>query len=387
MFMMLLRRDETERPEPIGYNKEKAARLMKQYNLDVLILTSPENIFYASGLPVLHQEINPILFALRNQYPTIVLIQQDGEEKLVLWDIFDRKLTWIEDVKGCLNPTSALRTLGNFLKKLNIGNSQIGVESTSPLYIQRFLAEKFPLATISIADELLLDMRLVKSDEEIRRITESTRIAERAISNMIDATQIGVSDLELIKIGKRTVIEEGANGWDHFTMSIGESDPEAPGIGLQVQANQLSRFDVGAFYQGYGSDVSRHVYTGEAPSNLKGTIAAIVQVQNACQAAIKPDVDPQEIITLSEQTWREDGRQDTFILMAHSLGLNTEEYHFFDPMKGALKRKFQEGNVFDLEAWTLLKGYGTVGNEDTYVVTSNGCKRISTLDMNIFEKI
>lgn len=384
--MMLLRRDETERPEPIGYNNVKAAKLMQQYNLDALILTSPENTFYASGLPLLHQEINPILFALRNQYPTIVLIQQDGEESLVLWDIFDKKLTWIKDVKGCLNPTSALRALGNFLKKMNIGDSQIGVESTLPFYIQHFLTEKFPSATISIADELLMDMRLIKSDEETRRITESTRIAEQAISNMIEATEIGVSDLELIKVGKRTMIEEGANGWDHFTMSIGESDPEAPGIGLQVQDQQLSRFDIGALYQGYVSDVSRHVYTGAAPPDLKETIEAIVQVQNACQEAIKPNVDPQEIITLSEQTWREAGRQDTFILMAHSLGLNTEEYHFFDPMKGALKRKFQEGNVFDLEAWTLLKGYGTIGNEDTYVVTANGCKRISTLDMNIFEK-
>jgi hypothetical protein len=79
-----------------------------------------------------------------------------------------------------------------------------------------------------------------------------------------------------------------------------------------------------------------------------------------------------------------DGRTDSFIIIAHSLGLQTEEYHFWDPMQGGLDRKFTAGNVLDLEAWTLLKGFGTVGNEDTYKVTKSDCKRISELEMKLF---
>ncbi|MHA1378520.1 MAG: M24 family metallopeptidase [Candidatus Helarchaeota archaeon] len=168
-------------------------------------------------------------------------------------------------------------------------------------------------------------------------------------------------------------------------MSIGDSDPEAPGTGIKVRKNQSLRLDVGALYKGYVSDVNRMVYVGDKiPPDFKNPIDAIIQVQDACQKAIKPAVDPKEILRLAEETWREAGRKDQFIIMGHSIGLKTEEYHFFDPMRSKF-RKFQKGNVLNIEAWTLLKGYGTIGNEDQYVITENGCKRISTLEMKIFQ--
>ena len=384
--MALYRRD-SERPDPIGYDKSKAANLMKQYELDALIVSSPENVFYASGLAVRHHATNPILFALRNQYPSVAIIYADGDESLVVWDIYDRNLTWIKDTRGCLTPKDTLRALKRFLKKRKVTDGTIGIESTLPFYITNFLKGTFPQASLKIGDDLLLDLQLVKSEEEIRRITESTRMAEVAISNMIAATKPGISDLELIQLGKKSILDEGAEGWDHFTFSIGESDPEAPGTGIKVKQNDLVRYDIGAFYQGYVSDVNRYCYVGEnIPPKVKDPVDAIIQVQNACEKAIKPGVDPKEILALSEKTWREAGRQDSFIIMAHSVGLRTEEFHFFDPMHGGQARKFEKGNVLDLEAWTLIQNFGTVGNEDTYVVTETGCKRISTLEMKIFQK-
>lgn len=382
---MQLFKYDTERPKPIGYDKDKASKFMKKHDLDVLILNSPENVFYASGLPVLHQEKNPILFALANQYPTVALIYADGEQSLVLWDIFDKRLTWIKDIKGAVTPKGALRAIISFLRKRKLGSGNIGVESTMPLYQYQGIKNKYPQANIVMNDEILMDMRLTKSEEEIKRINESTRIAEVAIQKMIDATKVGISDIELIQIAKHAVLDEGAEGWDHFTMSLGESDPEAPGIGLKVEPNQITRYDVGALYKGYISDVNRHAYTGTIPKELNDTINAIVQVQNACQKAIKPGSDPKKIMDVAYETWREAGRTDQFIIMAHSLGLKTEEYHFFDPI-GKIGRDFEVGNVFDLEAWTLMKGFGTIGNEDTYVLTKDGCKRISTMEMKVFQK-
>ncbi len=384
---MVLYRRESDRPNPIGYNKEKITKLMKQYEIEALIISSPENVFYTSGLPVRHHAINPILFALRNQYPSIVIIYPDGDESLVVWDIYDRTLTWIPETKGCLTPKDALKALKRILKKRKISAGNVGIDSSFPYYLIEFMKDSFPEITLKPADDLLLDLQLVKSAEEIRRITESTRIAEVAISKMIDATTEGITDTELIQIGKKAMIEEGAEGWDHFTFSIGESDPEAPGTGIKVKSKDLVRYDLGAFYQGYVSDVNRYCYLGDPiPPAVEAPVNAIIEVQNACQKAIKPGVDPKDILALAEQTWHDAGREDSFIIIAHSLGLYTEEYHFFDPMHGGQARKFETGNVLDLEAWTLIQRYGTVGNEDTYVVTESGCKRISSLEMKIFQK-
>ncbi|MHA1268508.1 MAG: M24 family metallopeptidase [Candidatus Helarchaeota archaeon] len=384
--MELYKRDNIEKISPIGYSKENASKLMRKYDLDVLILNSPENVFYASGLPVLHQAKNPILYALRNQYPTIALIFRDGSQALILWDIFDKNLTWIDEIKGCLSPKDALRGLKRIIRKRKLSNAKIGVDDSMPFYQFQYLQENFPNIKFITADNLIIEMRLKKSTEEINRIIESTKITEKTIIEMIKSTKIGITDIELLKIGKLTMINEGAEGWDHFTMSIGESDPEAPGTGIKVMKNQIIRFDIGAMYKGYVSDLSRHVFIGKIPKNLDDTINTIVQVQNACQKSIKPGIDPQEVLKIAEKTWHDAGRTDSFIILIHSLGLRTEEFHFFDPMKGGNSITFQNGNVFDIEIWTLLKGFGTVGNEDTYLIKNNKCTRISTLEMKIYQK-
>ncbi|MEX2724639.1 MAG: hypothetical protein Q6367_012175, partial [Candidatus Freyarchaeota archaeon] len=65
-------------------------------------------------------------------------------------------------------------------------------------------------------------------------------------------------------------------------------------------------------------------------------------------------------------------------------GLQTEEFHWLDVLKGASDRKFVKNAVLDIEAWNLHSKVGLIGNEDTYLVTDSGCKRISKLDMKVF---
>ena len=375
--------------KPIGYDKTKTARLMKENNLDVLVVSTPENVLYASGLPVRQAAKNPILFVLANQYPTIVVIDKDGEESLVVWDLFPKENTWIENVKGISSIKRAVKTVISFIKKTNIENPVIGIESLMPYYQFEALQNAFPNADINakIGDKMLMDMRLSKSDEEVKLIKESTRISEKAISRMIEETKVGITDLEYIKLAKNTMIDEGADGFDHVTLSLGDSNPEAPGTGRKLKENEITRFDIGALYEGYSSDVSRHAVVGNVSSEAEDIINAVIAVQNACQDYIKPGIMPKELYTIAQNKWKEIGRTDPLILTCHSVGIGTEELHYFDPMtQKAAKRPFEKNHVMDIEAWALVPKVGLVGNEDTYQVTDTGCKRISTLEMKLFKK-
>ena len=73
-------------------------------------------------------------------------------------------------------------------------------------------------------------------------------------------------------------------------MSLGASDPEAPGTGVKMKKNEMTRFDIGAIYKGYTSDVSRHTALGKIPSDVEKLISEIVDVQHQCIEAIKPGV-------------------------------------------------------------------------------------------------
>jgi Xaa-Pro dipeptidase len=372
------------RPKPVGFDKEKASRLLEERGVDVLIASSPENVFYTCGLAVRAVENNPILYALSNQYPTIVAVYRDGGESMVTWALYNAALSWVEEVQGILNPEQAMDAIASFIKKHGYEKGVIGIESLMPYYQYDKLRKTFQDAKFRVSDDLFLDMRLSKSEEEISRIRESTRIAEKTIQVLIENVAEGVSDFDFLKIAKTTVIEEGAVGVDHVTLAIGNSDPEAPGTGVKMKRGDITRFDIGAIYKGYNSDVSRHAILGKVPSDIQEPFDAIVEVQKACVKAIKPGADPKEVNKLALETWQAQGRKDPVFITIHSVGLQTEEFHWLDVLKGASDRKFVKNAVLDIEAWNLHSKVGLIGNEDTYLVTGSGCERISKLAMKIF---
>jgi Xaa-Pro aminopeptidase len=373
--------------EPIGYNKKKASKSMQNKGVDVLVASSPANVFYTSGMPVRHVEKNPILYVLSNQYPTIVVIKKDGEEALITWQLFNStdKATWIKEVNGILSVDDAKSALTTIINDSGIPkNGTIGIESTMPFYQYNELAKSFPDAKFRVSDDLFLDMRLEKTEEEIKRIRESTRIAETAIKAMIDYVKEDVSDNELIKVAKSKIIEEGGQGVDHVTLGIGGSDPEYPGTGVRMKKEDLARFDIGAIYGGYCSDVSRHASIGSPPSDIQEASDFMIELQQVCVDAVKPGVMPEMAFKAAEKAHKKSGKELPFFATFHSVGLLTEEFHFYDAMKGVSTVPFSKNNVLDIEIWTVSSGQGLVGIEDTYLVTAKGTERISSLERKIY---
>jgi len=373
--------------QPIGFDKKKATELLTKKNIDFLIASSPENIFYTSGLPTRHSEYNPILFSLSNLTPTIVVVRRDGEDSVISWLIFDPKFTWIKDFRGIFSKDEAVENLVNIIQESNIKEPAIAIESVMPLYQYEGLKKAFPNAKFESADDIFLKLRLVKSSEEIDRIKKSTKIAEKTIMAMFDELKVGITDIDLLKIAKTTIVNEGATGWDHITMSLGDSDPEAPGTGVKMKKNEMTRFDIGAIYMGYTSDVSRHAILGQIPSDVKKLIDEIVDVQQQCIDSIKPGVSTLDILNVAQEAFEKKGEEIPLFPTCHSIGLRCEEIHLFDPIKSA-ELTFQPGMVFDLEFWVPYEPYNNrlIGMEDTYLVTKSKVERISTLDQKLLVK-
>jgi hypothetical protein len=57
--------------EPLGYNKERVAKILEKYDLDMLIASSPINVSYTIGLALYHGSENPILLSLNKCTPTL----------------------------------------------------------------------------------------------------------------------------------------------------------------------------------------------------------------------------------------------------------------------------------------------------------------------------
>ena len=376
--------------EPIGYSKKIAQKVLDRYDIDLLVASSPVNVFYATGLPVTHVAPNPILYVLSNQYPNLAMIRRNGEESAIVWSLYDsvEEYSWIpqSDVYRVGTLEAAVKILLKNVEQWELGNKTIGLESYMPRYQSEALQKRFPGAKFVDADDAFIDMRLIKTEEEVRRIQKSTEVAEKAIEVCIKATELDIKDTDLLQIARRAIVDEGAWGWDHLTMNIGSSDPEAPGLGTPVTPNDIVRFDFGAVWEGYISDVSRGVVIGEVPKKAQEAMDYMIQVQEFCANNIKPGLNAKAFREEAQAYLKSLTKRGFYLITAHSIGLECEETHLFGPT-GAKDIPFEKNMVLDLEVWLNVRGQGLVGVEDCYRVTNSGTERLSNLDKEIVIKL
>jgi Xaa-Pro aminopeptidase len=263
-----------------------------------------------------------------------------------------------------------------------MSDKSIGLESLMPRYQSDWIRERFPHAMIVDGDRAFLDMRLVKTEEEITRIRTSTRIAEKAIMNVINAAREGITDNELLQIARRTIVDEGAEGWDHLTMGLGASDPEAPGLGYTVTRGEINRIDIGVVYKGYVSDISREFVVGQPPEGANEHMDMLIQVQEYLENNVKPGVHAKQVYKEVQRFSKSLSKTGIYIT-AHSIGLECEEAHIFSPLR-YLDIEFEENMVLDIEVWKTFKDFNLVGIEDCYRITPTGVERVSSLDKTIY---
>jgi Xaa-Pro aminopeptidase len=375
--------------KPIGYSKKRAQEVLSKYNIDLLIASTPVNVFYTTGLPVTHVAPNPILYVLSNQYPNLSLVRRDGEESAIVWSLYDsvEEFSWVppSDVFRVGSLEGAIKKLLEKVEEWDLRNKTIGLESYMPRYQSEALQRKFPNATFVDGNQAFIDMRLVKTEEEVRRIKKSTEVAEKAINTCIEAVKLDMKDNELLQLARRTIVDEGAWGWDHLTMSIGSSDPEAPGLGTPVTPNDIVRFDFGAVWEGYISDVSRGVVIGEVPKKAQEAMKYMIQVQEFCADNIKPGINAKEFKEEATNYLKSLTKRGFYLITAHSIGLECEETHLFGP-SSAMDVPFERNMVLDLEVWLNVRGQGLVGVEDCYRINDSGCERLSKLNKEIVVK-
>ncbi|WXG47631.1 MAG: M24 family metallopeptidase [Candidatus Atabeyarchaeum deiterrae] len=373
--------------EPIGYDKKKGSKLMQDKGVDILIASSSENVFYTSGIPVGYAESNPILYVLFNQYPSIVIIPQDGEEALITWQLFRsvESVSWVRKVVGILSRSEALQRLESLIEETGLPqDGTIGIESGMPYYQFYWLTKVFPDVKIRVSDDIFTDMRLEKSEEEIRRIKESTRIAEKTVETMIGYAKEGVSDTDLVRVARRRIIDEETAGVNHITLGIGSSDPEYPKTGITMKKGDLVRFDVGAIHEGYCSDVARYAIVGTYDRSAETANKLMIEVQRACVDAIKPGVKPLDAVNAAYNVYRRGGGEAFFFLSIHSVGLSIEECTLYDTVLGASPIVFKKSMVIDVDCSTVFPPQGLIGVGDPYLVTDSGCKELSTLERRIY---
>ena len=266
----------------------------------------------------------------------------------------------------------------------SLGLSSLMIESAMPVSEYFALCDLLPGLRIRQAGEKLLDIRMVKDDEEIDAIRTAVRMSERAFSDVAALCRIGMTEKELADELHDRVSRQGAEAMSFGTIvATGERGALAHGSPTQrrIAAGEMVVIDFGAMWNGYCADLTRTLLFGNVPAECLQTFALVEQAFQAALAAVRPGVSAAEVEEAHRRVFREANMEEYALKgLGHGIGL---EIHEHPRVVIAGTHTLQPGMVFTIEPGLYLPGRYGVRTEDDVLVTATGATNLCSLPHRI----
>jgi Xaa-Pro aminopeptidase len=232
---------------------------------------------------------------------------------------------------------------------------------------------------------LIEGLRLVKDADEIGKIRASVMTNSSALEAALKRFKIGMTESELaaeIDYQSRKLGAE-APAFDTI-VAAGERAalPHAHPGPAPIDAGILL-IDMGAFQNGYASDMTRMVHVGPAPAKYKKAYRAVLEAQLAALDAVKPGATTGSVDRAARSTLNAHNLDREFIhSTGHGLGL---EIHELPRIGRKDKTKLAPGMAITIEPGVYIEGWGGIRIEDTVLVTASGCEILTPTSKDLRE--
>ncbi|MBP8932855.1 MAG: aminopeptidase P family protein [Candidatus Atribacteria bacterium] len=249
--------------------------------------------------------------------------------------------------------------------------------NTFPYIIFKDLIKNVPNAEIVSGDKMLLQVRQIKSEEEITVIAEAYRITEESVKRALEVAQIGVSERFLENEGRKVMLDLGAEGTSYpIWVCSGKNTSRSlcKSTNKPIQANELVQITFGARYQGYCGNMCRVFSMGEPNPKVKKMMSVALQSMNDALDMIRPGVLSTDVFKkyynhLAQYGWE----KFTLYGPAHGTGVSEVEGLWLSENNPFV---IQPNMVFNIDIW-LTDGEVGMRYEDGIVVTKNGIRELN----------
>jgi Xaa-Pro aminopeptidase len=334
--------------------------LIKQFKLDYLLIQDPVSIDY-----LIDEMIYP------GERFLGLLLDKKGNKYLILNKLFylsknlDLEILWYFDTDDIIEIIS---------KKIS-NNGVFGVDKMMPakwLLPLKNILNKMTFVNGSINIDTL---RMIKDAQEIDLMRKASKINDQAISELIASINSEVTEMELAHqleevykkyggegLSFEPIIAYGRNGAD------GHHRPSQN----KLQAGDSIVIDMGCYYQGYCSDMTRTVFYKTISKEAKIAYELVKKANESAIAMIKPGVKLSDIDYCARNIITEAGYGEFFNhRLGHFIG---KEVHEYGDVSSQFDLKVEEGMIFSIEPGIYIKNQFGIRIEDLVLVTKDGCE-------------
>ena len=374
----------------------KIRAAMGERDLDLLFLSDPCNIFYATGYD-----------AWSFYVPQCVLIGRDTDEPVWIGRAMDAQGARLTSTMGAQNIVaygdeyvqSAIRhpmtVMADEIRRRFGPRLRIGIEKNSYyIDIRAYEAMQVELPYCKITDASLLVnwVRAVKSPAEIAYMREAAVLVQSAMDTAIERIRPGVRECDVAGAVYQTLMSASPDFGGTYAstpplMPTGErlNTPHLSWTSETYTANTQVNLELVACRKRYHTPLGRSVYLGQAPDGLRTLENAIVEGIDAALEAVRPGIRAADV----EAAWQQAAAKYDVRKKArcgYSLGLA------YPPTFGEQTISLRPGDETLLEpgmAFHLMPAFWHEGNSivitEPFVVTETGAETLCKYQRKLFE--
>lgn len=373
----------------IDYNA-RLARIQEQMvaqGVDLLFLSRSANLHYATGVPREEPNFGNTIYP--GEWLTGAWIPQQGEPILTLPRMLASfHMGTVDGVSVRVLPDSGdpATMVATVLDELAIGGNaggsagvtpSIAVEDRSWAELLINLQRLRPMASFTLASQLMMPLRRIKDDAEIAVMRRAGEITEAAYQATLATLRHGMTNLDLISEVQYQLKKHGAQS-DSFVTSFYNMGPTYPFafhnreemLLVPLEPPVAISFDMGGVYEGYCYDYGRSVYFGEPDAEYRRVHALVMGAQAAGIAALKAGQRCEEADAAARQVIVEGGYGEAFMhRLGHAIGMDVHETPFLTVGDTTI---LEEGMCFTAEPSIFIPHKLGCRVEDVIVVRPGG---------------
>lgn len=240
------------------------------------------------------------------------------------------------------------------------------------------LMEYLPQAQFTNASPLVDNLRAVKSHQEQEILMEASRINDQVMQQLIRDVSLGLSEKELEQRLKSYYQAAGAQGYSFdpiIAYGANGANPHHLTSDDYPKIGQSVILDIGCYYNGYASDMTRTVFYGSPCEKAQHLYEIVKQANLAAIQAVKPGALFCDIDKAARDVIAQAGYAKYFThRTGHSIGM---EVHEKGDVSSHNQEPLQVGNVFSIEPGIYIPGELGIRIEDLVIVTPDGCQLLN----------
>jgi Xaa-Pro aminopeptidase len=234
------------------------------------------------------------------------------------------------------------------------------------------LAEASPGVELHAVDEELVPLRLYKTPEEIEAIGQACALSVECFSHLDTWIRVGMTELHVAWEIERFFRANGAEGLAFDTIVLAGARaamPHGRPSDAIVERGNVLLIDFGCTVDGYRSDMTRTLFVGDVPDDVRRYHDAVREAQALAMAGLRPGVNGQEVDAVARERIAREGVEPYGHGLGHGIGLETHEP---PQLRQSKPYTLEAGMVFSVEPGIYLPGVTGIRIEDIVALEETG---------------